>query len=689
MPGYYDADGDFVWVDDSDDTGDAWASDTAWGSSGSDTGDAWASDTGWTYDDMSDGWSDETAWGSDMTLFKQQNPDVDLNSLPADTALNLVKLFKNVGGDVFKALKKTMVVGDNQPNWAGIISAGMGLYDMFGNKKSSGYNKPVPKLDVSQEQVMYNDPNRRPGESGRKYFTDPRFYDKANAEEKTAAEEATQQQMSGLKALYDRERQPEVNPWAGKMNLAALKPAAAPETQTERAGLAEAQGLAMPVFSGDSQVMPIPIPTTTNVNLDPSLADNLVQQTANTPQQEAQAFAEGGRYLAGTTDGMSDEIMTNIDGKEPAALSHGEFVIPADVVSHLGNGNSDAGAEKLYSLMAKIREARTGNPNQGKEINADAVLEAATGGLASAYYGGGKVHKFVTGGSAPAAPPIGGAGSATGVPQDTSATNTLAPWVGDYVTNALGQGAALAAQPYQAYQGPLTAGASGLQQQAFAGASEMAQTGYTPGQFKSGLFDAAAVSQYMNPYLTNALQPQIDEARRQSEIQNLQNRTAATKAGAFGGSRGALMESEGQRNMLQNIAGITGKGYQDAYTQAMNQFNTEQNRNLDVQKANEASRQYGADFGLRSIDQLSNLGATQRGITAEGIAADKDQFEQQRDWAYKMPQYQLNLLSGLPIGATTTSVDQDALSKLMSTVSGVGANYTKMEEALKKLGITS
>ena len=78
---------------------------------------------------------------------------------------------------------------------------------------------------------------------------------------------------------------------------------------------------------------------------------------------------ETARYLRGGTDGMADKIKTSIDGKQPARLSHGEFVIPADVVSHLGNGNSDAGADVLYDMMAKVRKARTGTSKQGKQIN--------------------------------------------------------------------------------------------------------------------------------------------------------------------------------------------------------------------------------------------------------------------------------------------------------------------------------
>lgn len=74
-------------------------------------------------------------------------------------------------------------------------------------------------------------------------------------------------------------------------------------------------------------------------------------------------------YLGGITDGMADEVPAHIDNKRPAALSDGEFVIPADVVSHLGNGNSNAGAKRLYEMMDNIREARTGNKNQGIQIN--------------------------------------------------------------------------------------------------------------------------------------------------------------------------------------------------------------------------------------------------------------------------------------------------------------------------------
>jgi hypothetical protein len=75
-------------------------------------------------------------------------------------------------------------------------------------------------------------------------------------------------------------------------------------------------------------------------------------------------------------DGMSDEIPATIDGEQEARLSDGEFVLPADIVSHLGNGSSDAGAKQLYSMMDRIRQARTGSKKQGTEIDVGRYMPA-------------------------------------------------------------------------------------------------------------------------------------------------------------------------------------------------------------------------------------------------------------------------------------------------------------------------
>jgi hypothetical protein len=87
-------------------------------------------------------------------------------------------------------------------------------------------------------------------------------------------------------------------------------------------------------------------------------------------------YSDGGRMLKGPGDGMSDDIPAMIGKKQPARLADGEFVVPADVVSHLGNGSTDAGAKKLYGMMDKIRKARTGKKAQGKQINPNKFLPA-------------------------------------------------------------------------------------------------------------------------------------------------------------------------------------------------------------------------------------------------------------------------------------------------------------------------
>ena len=430
---------------------------------------------------------------------------------------------------------------------------------------------------------------------------------------------------------------------------------------------------------------------------------NYIKTQAGYAQGGEIAMAKG-RYLQGETDGMADELPAQIGSDQPAALSHGEFVIPADVVSHMGNGNSDAGAKKLYQMMDKIRMARTGNKKQGKKINPDKFMP---GGLAQAYAKGGEVQHFQEGGAAK--------NYSAGL---TGIESNLSNWAGPYVTNMLGQGQALANMPYQAYMGQLTSGESPLQTQAFNTAGSLttpasigtaATNAGTIGTAAQGLkysptttsFDATQATSYMNPYLQTALKPQLDEARRQSQITQQQNAAKMTQAGAFGGSRGAIMDAETQRSLGTNLANITGQGYSTAYDKAMSQFNADQAR-----KAQEG--QFGATYGLQGLQTglqaaqtqgqlgatqastgLANLnaqlaaGAQQRGIESEGIAADKAQFEEARANPYKMVQYQQSLLQGLPLAAQSyQGIEPNALLKASQGATTVNA-------LLKNLGLIS
>ena len=81
-----------------------------------------------------------------------------------------------------------------------------------------------------------------------------------------------------------------------------------------------------------------------------------------------------GRYMQGPGDGLSDSIPATVDGQQPSALSSGEFVIPADAVSHLGNGSNEAGAKELYSMIDRLRQARTGSPTPPPAIDQRGVM---------------------------------------------------------------------------------------------------------------------------------------------------------------------------------------------------------------------------------------------------------------------------------------------------------------------------
>jgi hypothetical protein len=394
-------------------------------------------------------------------------------------------------------------------------------------------------------------------------------------------------------------------------------------------------------------------------------ATQAAQQQAVQPVQAAQGglMAAKGTYLRGETDGMADKLDTSIEGTQPAKLSHGEFVVPADVVSHLGNGNSDAGAKKLYQMMDRIRVARTGTKKQGKEINPDKFMPGGQVGYAE-----GGIATFVGGGGVSTAPS--GAALSSGL---TGTESNLSNWAGPYVTNMLGQGQAIAQSPYQAYTGQLTAGTSPLQQQAFQGAAGLSAPagmgGFTPQSFTG----AGTAQQYMNPYLQQALDPQLAEARRQSQITQTQNAGKLTGAGAYGGGRQAIMDAETQRNLATNLADITGRGYMNAYDKAMQQFNTEQQA---AQQAQNLTNQYGFNV----IGQQAGLGQAQRGIESEAVAADKAQFEEERLNPYKMVQFQQSLLSGLPLAAQT--YNQTAPNPLLSALSSTGSGYDLLNKIL-------
>ena len=605
-------------------------------------------------DEQGDAFSDYLSDAEIAKIYADPSRALDVVKTVADGEGWVAKTIAAFGKTAGDALKKTIFKNPDKPeeglNLAGIATGAMGLYSLFGDKGSStpasgGHNVPIPTQTAVRAQIPYPvDPNRRPGEAGRSYFTDTQYKATADA---PAAQTAANTQAQGIASAYVP-KAAVVNPYTTGTKVFPTKynPAAASAT-TGTTAATNASNVA--------SLLPIP---------DPS------KPAVNVAEGGLMSFAKGGaNYLRGKTDGMADKLNTSIDDTQAAKLSHGEFVIPADVVSHLGNGNSDAGAQKLYQMMAKIRKARTGNSEQGKRINPDKFMP---GGLASLNMGG--AIGFVEGGTT--ATGTGTTPAFVAPKPGTSTSSALSPWAGPYVTNTLSEGAAFAARPYEAYTGPLTAGTSDLQNQAFAGAQTVANTGYDPTKFTSGTFGAAQAQQYMNPYLSAVLDPQMKELRNQADITRIGDAGRMARAGAYGGSRQAIMESEGNRNLLNTQASTLGQGYASAYDKAMGQFNAQADRDMGAQKASEESRQFGANFGLKSLGDLERMGGIQRQIAGEGIAADKAQFEEQRDYPASMVKFKRDLMTGLPMSTQTNSaLPMSDIGSLSASVGGLSNLY--------------
>lgn len=246
-----------------------------------------------------------------------------LSNLP-QTALNALK----------GAFTKT-VNGKQETDWRAVTGAAGGLYGLYQSaqpKEKTGYQGGIPKYEAVREKVANTyDPERRPGSSAQNYFSGTKF---VNPDDAGTARTAAKEEAVGLEALN------KANP--ARQGRTVLQ-AGAEKKETEKEEIKPAS----------SVIDELPVP---------KYASGGIAEMAK------------GRYLAGATDGMADKIPARIGGKQEARLSHGEFVIPADVVGHLGNGNSEAGAQRLYAMMDKIRKARTGTTKQGKQINPDKFL---------------------------------------------------------------------------------------------------------------------------------------------------------------------------------------------------------------------------------------------------------------------------------------------------------------------------
>jgi len=288
----------------------------------------------------------------------------------------------------------------------------------------------------------------------------------------------------------------------------------------------------------------------------------------------------------------------------------------------------------------------------------------------------------------------------------------FAPEVAEYAQNMLGQTAALTdteTNPYMQYQGERVAQFSPLQNQSYQNAALMqtapqlqdatALTGLaglgalnTQYTFNPSSFNAAAAQNMMNPYMQNVVERQQQDATRQAAIAGQAQQAQAARSGAFGGSGDYLMRGQAAGNLARQKGDIQAKGLQDAYNQAMQQFNTQNQLNAQQQ-------QFGAGLGLQGL-QAANQSAQNLGTLGNmqyqqnmGVNALQNQYglqqqaQQQKDvdvkyqdflnyqnFPYKQLGFMSDMLRGAPLSQTGTSLYQAPPSNVQNIASlGLGA----------------
>lgn len=306
-----------------------------------------------------------------------------------------------------------------------------------------------------------------------------------------------------------------------------------------------------------------------------------------------------------------------------------------------------------------------------------------------------------------------GGGGGSSQPTSSTVTQTTIPeYARPYAEKALGQAAALTdvnQNPYQAYTGERFAQFSPLQQKSFEGAYGMQTAGqlgtgtglataaglgalgmagsYNP--YQTGQFTGGAAQQYMSPYMQNVVDIEKREAQRASDIGAQQEKSQFAKAGAFGGSRQAIVEAERARNLGQQMGDIQSRGLQSAYQQAADQFNREQ-------QLREQSRQYGAGLGMQGLQtglqaagQLGQLGqqqfqqgmdinklqqayGTQQQQQVQNLLSSQYQdFLNAKQYPYQQLGFMSDVLRGLPLSQQYSQTYQQSPS-MLGQLAGIG-----------------
>lgn len=292
--------------------------------------------------------------------------------------------------------------------------------------------------------------------------------------------------------------------------------------------------------------------------------------------------------------------------------------------------------------------------------------------------------------------------------------------VAPYAQDLLGRAEALTSQtPYQPYQGEQVAQFSPLQQQSYDYAGQLSSapqlqdatamaglaglgalnTQYTFNPYTANTFNSSAAQQYMSPYMQNVVDVQQQQAKRQADIAAQTQQAQAARAGAFGGGRDAIMRSQANAELQRNLQGIQATGLQNAYQQATQQFNTEQQQRLAANQLNAQQQQFGANLGMQGLQTalqgagtLGSLGQTQyaQNVGTIGLQNQLGLQQQQQaqnvlntqyqnylneqNYPYKNLAFMSDIIRGVPLSQTGATAYQAAPSAMQNLTSlGLGA----------------
>lgn len=281
--------------------------------------------------------------------------------------------------------------------------------------------------------------------------------------------------------------------------------------------------------------------------------------------------------------------------------------------------------------------------------------------------------------------------------------NTLgyAPQVAPYVESTLGAAAKAVSAPYQSYAdwakqrgltGDQVAQFTGLQKQAFQGAQNLGQDPYSLAaaqglqSLANSRFGQAEANQYMSPYIQSVLDSQKRDAARMSAIQGTQQQAQAAQAGAFGGGRDAIMRAERERNLALQQGDIQAAGMQNAFTNAQNQYNADQNRMGQSYATLGAQGQnlYGQTVG--NLNLMNAYGTQQQQQGQNMLDVNQQNYAAQQNYPYKQIGWMSDIINRNPVSNLGSTITQPPPS-LISQAAGVGtAGYALSQMGKKAKG---